>query len=334
MNERPKGTKIKTPIKSKTGFFVISIDVEMAWGTFDRGGLKKHRRDFKKVRDVIKLLLHTFERYEAPATWAFVGHLFLDSCQPVNGVNHPDMPRPVYHWYKRDWYTEDPGTDILKDPIWYGRDIVDSIRSSKIEHEIACHSFSHVDFGDKGCTREVALAEIQECVRLSAQMGLKMKSFVFPKNNIGHQEVLKKYGFRNFRGRDVLWSDRFKGNLSNKIAQFIEDFFCFTPACHVPAEILPGLWELRGSMIFRSLNGFMEFLPLSKRVHKAVKGLHEAVDNGSVFHLWFHPWHIANGVEKLITVLSEILKEANRLRDLGRLEILPMGEISIKNGLS
>ena len=313
--------------RSTKGTFVISIDVEMAWGTFDVGGLKKHERDFEKVREVITRLLEVFQHYQTPVTWAIVGHLFLDSCRPENGIAHPDMPRPSYPWFPADWYSLDPCTNYKKDPIWYGKDIVELIRSNNVNHEIACHSFSHVDFGHKGCSEEIARKEIQKCVQLADNIGLQMKSFVFPKNKTGHLDILKENGFNVYRGKDKWWSDRFKRPLLNNIAQFAEEFFCLPPRCHLPAEVLPGLWELPGSMLFRSLNGPMALIPLSWRPRRALMGLHRAVAKREVFQLWFHPWHIANGLDKLINSLSIILKEASRLRELGMLEVVTLSEM-------
>lgn len=314
-------------MKAKKGIFVISIDVEMAWGVFDVGGVEKHRKDFEKVRDVVNRLIQVFDEHRIAASWAFVGHLFLDSCEPLHGVNHRDMPRPDFPWFPFDWYSRDPGTDIRRDPMWYGKDLLGAVLSSKIEHEIACHSFSHVDFGHEGCTAEVAKSEVKKCVQLADQLGFKMKSFVYPKNKVGFLEVLRDNGFQVFRGRDQWWSDRFKGHLSNSIGQIIEEFLCLPPRCHFPAEVLSGLWEVPGSMLFRSLNGPMVFLPMSWRIRRAVNGLHRAAAEGKVFQLWFHPWHIANGAERLIDGLSVILKESTRLRELGRMDIVPLGEV-------
>jgi len=314
-------------MKARKGVFVISIDVEMAWGVFDAGGVEKHEQDFKKVRDVVDRLIQVFEEFQAPVTWAFVGHLFLDSCQTRRGVQHHDMPRPVYPWFPFDWYSKDPGTDIHQDPIWYGKDILDAVLSSTVEHEIACHSFSHVDFSHEGCTAKVAAAEVEKCVELADQLGFKMKSFVFPKNRVGFLEVLKKNGFEVFRGKDRWWSDRFKAPSSNGLAQLAEEFLCFPPRCHLPREVLPALWELPGSMLFRSLNGPMAFLPMSWRIRRAVNGLHRAAETGTVFQLWFHPWHIANGAERLINGLSAILEQATRLRELDMIDILTLGDV-------
>ena len=136
--------------------FIISLDTELIWGNIaypSSETVSLMKKDSKKVRGCIDILLNLFEKYNIPATWAIVGHLFLDHCECEDGIPHQDMPR-----FKEEWYSSDPCTDIQKDPLYYGKDIVEKILSNRIEHEVGCHSFSHVIFSE--CSREVAEAEI------------------------------------------------------------------------------------------------------------------------------------------------------------------------------
>lgn len=118
--------------------FIISLDVELLCGIIndpESRSKKKHinllNNDDTKGRGCIDVLLNILERHNIPATWAIVGHLFLDHCKKEDGIPHKDMPR-----FKPDWYSADPCTDLQKDPLYYGRDIVEKILSNRIEHEI------------------------------------------------------------------------------------------------------------------------------------------------------------------------------------------------------
>ena len=42
--------------------------------------------------------------------------------------------------------TDDPCTNVINDPAWYASDLVDKIIKADVNHEIACHTFSHLDF--------------------------------------------------------------------------------------------------------------------------------------------------------------------------------------------
>lgn len=57
--------------------------------------------------------------------------------------------------------------------------------------------------------------------------------------------------------------------------------------------------------------------------HQAKLGLRKASQPGYHFHLWLHPFNLAE-VPFLETELSNLLKEAAELRDTGKLKIVPM----------
>ena len=60
----------------------------MAWGVVHRGDITGNYT-YRSEREVIERLLQLFEKYDIAATFAIVGHLFLDRCKPVNGRKHP-----------------------------------------------------------------------------------------------------------------------------------------------------------------------------------------------------------------------------------------------------
>ena len=124
----------------KKGILTISIDTEMAWGTFDHDGHRTFKTAYLKYRPIVDRLLELFQRYEISATWATVGHLFLDRCDG----QHADLPRPTYSWYAKDWFSEDPGTDHIKDPIWYGKDIPQKSHPFAPKRELCAARTRHI----------------------------------------------------------------------------------------------------------------------------------------------------------------------------------------------
>lgn len=311
------------------GIFTISLDTELAWGVVDKPGtLKLSLIYYEKTRDVIDELLVLFKRYEVSATWAVVGHLFLDTCKPVNGQKHPEIPRSYYPWYKSDWFAADPCTNLNQDPFWYGMDIVNKIYSCPVVQEIGCHSFSHILFGDKNTGRETVKSELETCKGLANKLGIDLKSFVFPRNQEGYLDELKKAGFLTFRGSEPLWYRRFPRKVQ-KVCHIVDQLFSIPPPVIVPKE-KEGLVAIPGSMLYLSMNGFRKYIPLNARIKKACKGLKKAAKEKKVFHLWFHPYNLATAPEILLQGFEKILKEANTLREKGYLEIKTMCEIAQK----
>jgi len=220
--------------------FIISLDTELIWGIVHTGeDAALFLKDPKGCRGAIDSLLNIFEKHNIPATWAVVGHLFLDHCEKEGGIPHKDMPR-----FKKDWYLCDPCTGIQRDPLYYGKDIIEKILSNPVEHEIGYHSFSHVIFSE--CSREVAEAEIKEGIKLAEVFGITLKSFVFPQDKIGHLDVLKENGFRIYRGRIFK-----RGSMNQRVPiRKFNGAIDLIIAKPVELRLMDGIWEVPSSMLF------------------------------------------------------------------------------------
>ena len=90
------------------GVTVVSIDTEMAWGAAHRRGADAPAGDYSGEHDVIDRILGVFAEHRGRATWAIVGHLFLEHCERVGGRVHPEIVRPTYPWLTGDWFDVDP----------------------------------------------------------------------------------------------------------------------------------------------------------------------------------------------------------------------------------
>lgn len=305
----------------KKGTFTISIDTELAWGTFDLGGHIKYKEAYKKYRPIITKVLGLFDKYEIPATWAIVGHLFLEGCKKEGGITHPEIIRPRHKWFRGDWFRLDPATNITADELWYGRDIVKMILSAKTKQEIASHSFCHMIFSDPGCSSEAAESDLAKCVDLAKKEGIELKTFVFPRNSGGHFDLLAKYGFKVFRGQRELFPG-LKLSYLQRFLYFVSDLFCISPPVVVP-NLIPrqGLIEVKDSMLFRFSYGISRFIPKGARFKRAKKGIDKAIAEGKIFHLWLHPFNFAWQTESLFDELEHILSYAQQFRKDGRLNI-------------
>ncbi len=274
-------------MRRTNGIVTISIDVELLWG--------RHDRDWKKFipvvaqsRSIIKEILELLEKYNIAATWAIVGHLFLDSRK--------------------------------NDPGWYGRDIVRMIKKYP-RQEIACHSFSHVIFGDPGCNKETAKSEIRACVALAKKEGIQLTSFIFPRNSVAHLPVLKKFGFTAYRGIETNPFRR------TKLAKLLTLFSLLSPPVHSPINN-EGLLNIPASMYFLSSRGLRRFIPNRLIVAAAKRGIDRAVKEGKIFHLWTHPEDLVGTSGGRIKSLKEVLSYATMYRKLQILDILTMNTLA------
>jgi hypothetical protein len=308
--------------------FVLSLDTELVWGSFDHTPPSEWALKYGETRVAIADILELLDEFAIPATWAVVGHLFLSSCaRNSEGLAHPELKRPRFSWYPHDWLALDPCTDRSHESWWYGDDIVDAILKARVRHEIGCHSFSHIVFGDPACSGECIEADLGECLKVAAQRSVRLRSFVFPRNIEGHHDLLLPAGFCCFRGAEPSWYSRLPSVL-RRAGHYVDQALAIPPPVSTPCELQPGLWNIPASALLLHRGGIRRLIPLSSRITKARRGLEQAVKTGKVFHLWFHPFNLCPDRREMTEVLRKILSIAADLRDKGLLQIMTMASLA------
>lgn len=310
--------------RSERGTFVLSLDTEIAWGTFDHGGLHAYAAHFDAIRPIVQRLVDLLDAYQVPATWAFVGHLLLDRCDKMpDGTTHPTVLRPSYRWYPHDWHHLDPGTDVHRDPWWYGPDLLETVMSAQVSHEIGTHTFSHIVVDDPDCTRPIFRSQIDACISVHRQFGLPIDSIVFPRNGVAFLDVLAEEGITVYRGVERRRYLALDGRIVKPL-RILDRVLAFPPPTYPLAELWEGdLINVPASMFLLSRDGFRRLVPLRSRVVQARRGLQRAARRGELFHLWFHPFNLHSD-SGLFDALEAILQHAAALRDAGDLSILTM----------
>jgi hypothetical protein len=308
------------------GAFVLSLDFELIWGTLDLFGTSGFRRACEIERSiVVQRLLDLLHEYEVSATWCVLGHLFLNHCDG----QHREMVRPTHSWVSGDWFEHDPGGDEHTAPLFFGRSLVERIQACPTRQEIGAHSFSHVIFGDRGCSAEVAESEIKACLDAARVMGVELRSFAFPRNRVGHLDVLHRHGFQVYRGPGPLWyENEEETRISGRVAHLRDVVTAATPPTVLASLDDSGLWNVPGSMIYFPSHGIRALVPVSRRVRRAMRGLEAAAAEKQIFHLWFHPTNLADNTQRMFEGLRSILENAADLRRQKRIDIMGMAELA------
>jgi peptidoglycan/xylan/chitin deacetylase (PgdA/CDA1 family) len=319
-------------VRLDKALFVLSLDTELGWGFFDAKGFEAYSEQLLHVRGAVKRLLALLDKYSIKATWAIVGHLFLKSCSRDGDDSHDHVLQPQYDWYPSSWLSHDPYSNVDSAPLFYAPDIIDDIASARQAHEIGCHTFSHAIFGDPQCTTEVARSQLIECQRLAATANMNVVSLVFPRNSIGHLDVLYDLGFTSFRGVERRWYRIFDpASVMVRACHFCDRLLAFTPPCYCNLECYTRgdgdryLFEIPSSMFYPPFGGLWGAIGLSRRVLQAKRGIAEAVRRKALFHLWFHPENLVSS-SSLFEGLEEILAYLDRHRKQGLIECYTMGE--------
>jgi len=325
---------------STKGVFLFDIEVELAWGIIDKQIDRKGLRNAsEKVREHLDNILFLLNKYSIPVTWGIVGHLILSRCESGSGMAHPEMPRPSYSWKASDWYENDPCKTLAEEPAFYGKDVVDTIveytMKTQNPEDIACHSFSHQIFGDPGCNDAVAEAEVKRCSSLLKEnYGIHPRVFIFPRDSVGHLDVLRKEGYLSFRGpipRSITYSEtdagiltRFRKNIS--LAIYLASFYASVPPPVVSPRIENELVNVPASLCYNK----KPFIALSLIVRKAKKGIDRAIKEKKIFHLYTHLINlgVAPKPEAFIKGLEDILAYANSEREEKKLDIMTLHQLA------
>ncbi len=286
------------------GKLTVSIDLELAWGFWDILTPEILRQSEAAERPICDKLIELFDRYNIPATWAVVAAV-LDR---ASAAGRPGNERS-----------------------WYAPEIVDRIRAAKTPHEIGSHGGHHVYY-DRMTAAE-ADADIAFVKQVHRENGLALDSFVFPRNAIGHLDLLARAGLRTFRGPDTGWVRLAPklGSQAGKIVTFADKVLPIPPTPARPRRY-GSLVDIPGSMLLPGRDGARRFiLPAVSRA-KLAMGLVWARRSGETFHFWFHPCNFYYRAEEQFATLDWFLARAAAEAARGRIEICTMKSYAPRAG--
>ena len=284
------------------GKLTISIDLELAWGFWDILTPDILRLSESRERAICDKLLELFDRYHIPVTWAVVAAV---------------LDRASAHGR--------PGNEAS----WYAPEIIERIRAAKTAHEIGSHGGHHVYYDRMSAAN--AAEDLEFVKQVHRDNGLALESFVFPRNAVGHLDLLARAGLRTFRGPDTGWvrlAPRL-GARAGKLVTFADKILPIPPA---PARVhnAGALVDVPGSMLLPGRDGARRFiLPAVSRA-KLAMGLDWARRTGETFHFWFHPCNFYYRAEEQFATLDWFLARAADEANRGRIEIRTMGSYAAR----
>jgi len=265
---------------------IICADFELAWAwrfsTHIKSGSDEALGYAKRERKNIPVILSLCDKYNVAITWATVGHLFLGNCKRINGFAHSEIKQikkfknTYWNFDENDWFVDDPCTDYKKSPEYYAPDLIELITKSKTKHEVACHTFSHINCSEQVCSNESFKAEMSECVRLAKNVNIDLKSFVYPGNITGHKNLLTNFGITSFRTDN------------NNILGY-------------PLEHKKGFWEFKSTTELVLNKNISE--KFSNEYYRNI--INKALKTNTVCYLWFHPSASLDFSEKILKPLFE-----------------------------
>ncbi|MBT3511008.1 MAG: hypothetical protein HN472_15875, partial [Nitrospina sp.] len=292
------------------GLFTVSVDLELAWGICDQILDDDARRALSKERQIVKRLLNLMEEYEIRASWGVVGHLLQSESPWKNGTFHPEIPRPMLMGEARDWFFQ--VARDTSDPLWYGRDLINMIKSCSPEQEIGSHSFCHVIYDEEAANQAAIMADIRLAKEIHAVNDLPFDFFIFPRNVMGFKDILAKNGIKVYRGHEERWYESLPCKSAHRLLNLAYYLLSITPPTVKAKRDEHGLINIPASMLFIGRAGLRGLIPNKNLAQMAIAGIDLAVKKKEIFHLWFHPSNFAYNTELQFQNLENIFRQANK----------------------
>jgi len=289
---------------------MLTLDTELLWSLNSKRHLRLFKKKQNKAMDVIPSILKMLEDKKVSATWAMVGHLFFERKEDVAYSSEINE----YTHYERE---TESFSSHFNESLYHSPSSIEKILDSNVYQEIGYHSYSHPIFTQ--ISKKEAEKEIKLSKKIEKKWDIKLKSFVFPKDQVNYLNLLKRYDFKIFRSPPI-----FEDNNPNRISQGLGNFF--------PKSVFPfrmnGLWSVNTSMIY--FDPKIPFIPIRfpyTSLPSARFGLKRAIKRREIFHLFFHPWNmiIHDDFERN---LRKFLEYVSKMRESTEMKIITMGQLA------
>jgi len=278
------------------GTFIISFDCEGKWGMADR--ITAHH-DRVITREALiaaygKILALLTAR-EIPASFAFVmAFVLTDDERRDFGPELSDITVNGDNWLRHYRAAE------LRGNLdgWFCPEALELVRRSA-QHEVACHGFRHVPLSEPGVSRTDAEAEISSAAKVAQLKGINLATFVFPRNQVRHVEVLRAYGYCGYRTAPPTRRGRLSAMLREfHLRQKAQDRLAITDE----------LVAIPAGYFLNWRSGPRRLIPKWVTAARWRAIINDAVNNDRVAHVWLHPHNIIDGPETF-DVLDRLLME-------------------------
>ncbi len=324
--------------KRTGGYFVISLDLELFWGMFDKTTIAEYGDRILGERTAIPRTLTLFSKYGIHATWATVGMLMARSRAELLALLPPKELRPAYENMHMSSYayleSGAVGESEDTDKYHFGSSIVELIRQTP-HQEIGNHTFSHyycIDGHENG--RDVFRADVHAWNAIAHTYGVRGTSVVFPRNQASDDalSVCGEEGITAYRGNEdhVFYRARKESEQSPVIrALRLLDHYLNLSGYHTYPLPTSGGGRVMNVPSSRFLRPWMSMLRVCEplRMRRIKNAMTHAAKNGEVFHLWWHPHNMGINQDENFKNLETILAHYKKLHEAYGFESASMRDI-------
>ncbi|PHQ45420.1 hypothetical protein DJ68_12930 [Halorubrum sp. C3] len=302
----------------------ISVELELGWGMHDVAEYSHLSKERRNETEYTLRFLDLTDQLNVPITFNVVGHLLHQSCDGHHLGPYPD-----------GWWSEDPGTDMRTNPLFYAPDLVEEICDRPTDHEVATHTYSHLLA--EQATVETLDTDLLKALETHASFGLPSPtSIILPRHQQPEYQILRKHGIKTIRqlikdyGRPdinpisktwwILTRDHPMSTLRERNAVLETTV---TPHPSLTSSTLPS-GQSPPHPVFRTIP-----VQIRQRLHRKylIAAIDRAIDRDRHLHLWTHVFNFAN--EYQYPPIECALKHLARRRNEGKVHIRRMSDLHL-----
>ncbi|WP_338733808.1 polysaccharide deacetylase family protein [Mangrovimonas cancribranchiae] len=293
------------------GHFVISLDFELYWGIFDVRSLNSYKKNIENVALVIPKLLKVSRQYNISLTFATVGFLFATSKDELIQLSPQITPSYFNKNFSPYKLIKHIGDNEKNDPYHYATSLINLIKKHE-NHEIGTHTFCHYYCNELGQTQQQFEADLIAAKQAASIHGIKIKSIVFPRNQINKKylQVCIKHGIICYRGSEKHWmyettTTKQLENKKHRLFRLLDTYINISGYNTHNPKNENGIVNISSSRFLRPYNKQLRFLERQK-INRIKKGMTYAAKKKEVYHLWWHPHNFGKHIDANFKALEEI----------------------------
>lgn len=326
--------KVKHMTSAKNGF-VISLDFELIWGSSaPLEALLADSDKYEKTKECVKDILLLFDRFDIACTWATVGLLF-DRIDQVGDENYT-YNLPNYRNLNDKTFDKLAQLPLSKEYVASAPEVVEMILATP-KQELASHTFSHFYVHDEtsGDAR-VFEDDLKKAQHVALKIaGTEMKSLVFPRNQVGSLETLRRTGFVTYRGNPpgrAYGADTSEGatSMSKRVYRLLDRYLPLSGSLCYDLKSVQSDEALVNVPASRFLAPYITKLKIVEplRINRIKREMTKAARSQETYHLWWHPHNIYPNTEGFMSALKQILEHYKYLNDTCGWESYTMLELA------
>lgn len=299
------------------GKVIFSYDCESMWGMLD--GLDRlSSKDFSraKIIDTYEKVYGLHEQYKIPGTFAFVGAFTL--------------PRQKFESFKNsnllvgtsisDWLSNlNISPEKFSAVDWFIPELVDMLKMSSFDYEIATHGFTHVDLSK--CTATDLRFEMDGIKMWERHHKIAAETIIFPRNKINLDLLKIMPSLKGFRQPP---KNKFSTGSLKRMVSLAKELYPFPESEQIVFGDLAT--KLPGDFFINWRRGARKLVPTGITISRAVHAMQHAADTGGTVNFWLHPHNLITG-SKGFDLLERILEEVSKMDQLGKIDTVTQTEV-------